>query len=215
MPGMRSRLALVLVALAVGAPVPASASGESLLVSPGSGSAGTVVRLTYSMNGGCGQQEVAEFFFDANPVGHAPVDQQSCRAVLRYTVPATSCTAHPVSAAWHYRGSEQLYGLASSRFAVTRRGSTCRVPTPSPTTPVARTSKPTPTRTSAPPPTRRPVSRQSVVPVVTTAPPTVAARPPEPVPSGGGLPTAVWLLAGLGALGGLVVIARRWGPRPR
>ena len=213
---MRCRLALVLVALVVAAPVPASASGESLLVSPGSASAGTVVRMTYSMNGGCGQHEVAEFFFDANPVGRATVDQQSCRAVLRYTIPATSCTSHPVSAAWHYRGSEQLYGLASSQLSVTRRGSTCRVPpTPSPTTPVARTSKPLPAVTSAPPPTRRPVARQSVVPVVTTAPPTVAARPSEAVSGGGGLPTAVWLLAGLGALVGLALLARRWGSRPR
>jgi hypothetical protein len=214
MPVMWCRLALVLVALVVATPVPASASGESLLVSPGSGSAGTVVRMTYSMNGGCGQQEVAEFFFDANPVGRAAVDQQSCRAVLRYTVPPTTCSSHPVSAAWHHRGSEQLYGLAASRFTVTRRGSTCPVPAPSPT-PVAGTSKPVPAVTSAPPQTRRPVSRQSVVPVVTTAPPTVAARPSEPESGGGGLPTAVWLLAGLGALVGLVVLARRWGSRPR
>jgi LPXTG-motif cell wall-anchored protein len=207
---MRSSIGTTLacVLLVALSPPPAHASGETLAVNPGSGSAGTVVRMTYSMDGGCGEHEVAEFFFDANPVGRAVVDQQGCRAVLRFTVPATSCTSHGVSAAWHYPGIEQLYGLATSRFTVTRRGDTCRrppSPTPSPTRPV-RTSAPVPAVTS--PPARSPSPRPSAVPAVTSAPPIAAGQDPK-TGSGGGLPAAVGVLAALGAVGALVLLARR------
>lgn len=218
-----------LLAVLVGAALalssaPARASGETLTASPKSGPVGTTVQLTYSMNGGCGQNEGANFFLDATPIGSRPVNQQTCTSTLSYKVKTATCKAHQFSAAWHYPGQEQtLYGQATASFTVTCPHPT-KSPTPSPkpsprprqtsAAPApSRTANPTPsaTRTPTPTPSATATPSRSAVPLVTaSASPAGVATPPDGLDDGGSSGTpwvvggALLGLAGLGASFGLL-----------
>jgi hypothetical protein len=197
------------------APV-ARASGETLTASPARARVGAAVRLTYSLNGQCGERETASFFFDASPVGSAAVNQQTCTAGLTFTVPSTSCGGHRFSAAWHYPGKALLYAQATAAFTVTCTGQTA-----SPTPTARRTAAaPTPTRSLAPSPprvaTRRPAvtATRSAVPVVSAVPTPVAPGPTASDEGGGG--RVRWVVAAvLAGLVGLALARRRVRSRAR